>query len=192
MASGEIELTGICSGTEAWSVHEALVSGVHQETINSSGVHGSGAITVTAARVVDAAGVEISILSHGRPVTFEIDYLLRDPRLRERAQVVIALHRDGVHDVSRFISRELLFNASERREGTLTLTIPSLTLTDGTYSVTILIAREGYYDNNPTLFYTVNPDVYCCISRMFDVSVAGSGLIGSGTSHVLNGLWALK
>jgi ABC-type polysaccharide/polyol phosphate transport system ATPase subunit len=192
LASSEIELTGIVSGTDAWSVHEAVVSGIHQETINVSGVHGSGAIAVTAARFVGAAGVEADILRHGQPATLEIDYLLRDPRLRERAQVVIALHRDGVHDVSRFISRELLFNVSERREGTLTLTIPSLTLTDGTYSVTILIAKEGYYDSNPTLFYTVNPDVYCCISRMFDISVAGSGLIGSGTSHVLAGLWAMK
>ena len=144
------------------------------------------------ARFVDADGAELHILQHGRPATLEIEYLVRDPRLRERTQVVVAFHKDGVQDVSRFILRELLFDASERRTGVLTLTVPSLPLTDGTYSVTILIAKEGYYDSNPTQFYTINPDVYCCVARMFDVSVVGSGLIGSGTTHVLDGIWALK
>jgi len=92
----------------------------------------------------------------------------------------------------RYITRDLVFDAGERPRGTVRLAIPRLTLTNGSYAVTIMIAREGYYDTHQAVFYTINPSVYCCVSRLFEVSVVGSGLIGTGTRHVLDGVWSLE
>jgi len=72
------------------------------------------------------------------------------------------------------------------------LTIPRLTLTDGSYAVTIMIAKEGYYDTHQAVFYSINPSVYSCVSRLCEVSVVASGLIGTGTRHVLDGVWSLE
>ena len=122
----------------------------------------------------------------------DIDYAISDPDLNERCQVVLALHKDGIDDTCRYIARDLVFDASRRSRGTIRLTIPRLTLTDGSYAVTIMIAKERYYDTHQAVFYSINPSVYCCVSRFFEMSVVGSGLIGSGTRHVLEGAWSLE
>jgi ABC-type polysaccharide/polyol phosphate transport system ATPase subunit len=179
--------------TRAWTRHAAAVRFTATDgaasPLNTTGVHGSGAIVVDGARVVDAEGRETQSLRHGEPVTFQIDFNVIDPTLRERSQVVVALHRDGVQDVCRWISRDLMFDGAACPRGTAELHIPRLLLTDGDYSVTILVAREGYYDREQTQFFTINKDVYYCASRMFDIVVRGAGLIGSGTMSVAEGEW---
>jgi len=55
-----------------------------------------------------------------------------------------------------------------------------------------MVAKERYYDTDQAVFYSINPSVYCCVSRFFEMSVVGSGLIGSGTRHVLEGAWSLE
>jgi lipopolysaccharide transport system ATP-binding protein len=192
-----LDLGPLPEAVDDWRHHEAVLpEGVDSRhapasALNMSGVHGSGAIVVRAARVVDASGAATYSLRHREPAAFQIDYDIVDPELCERAQIVIALHRDGLQDVCRWISRDLLFGGGSRC-GTIRLDVPRLLLTDGEYSVTILIAREGYYDQAQTKFFTINADVYYCASRMFDFVVRGSGLIGSGTASVGEGEWSVK
>jgi lipopolysaccharide transport system ATP-binding protein len=157
--------------------------------INTSGMHGSGALVVHATRILNADGVETHSFQHREPVTLELDYEIRDPELRERPQIVLALHRDGVQDVARWISRDLTLDRSHGSRGQIRLHIPHLLLTDGQYSVTVLIAKEGYYDTPQVRFFSLNPDVYYCGSRLFDIVVRGSGQIGSGTVSVAEGHW---
>ena len=159
--------------------------------LNTAGVQGSGAISVTQAGFVDAEGQAAFFLRHGELATLEIGYRIADPKLDERAQVVVAIHREGVLDVCRFISRNLCFRARERGSGTIRLRVPRLMLTDGHYSVTIMISSEGYYDREQTVFYSINEQVYCCISRIFEFAVEGSGLIGRGTLQVSEADWGL-
>ena len=47
-----------------------------------------------------------------------------------------------------------------------------------------MIAKQGYYDTRQTTFFAINPDVYSCLSRVFDIHVVGSGPIGEGTVTV--------
>ena len=194
----EMELGGIAGEAPEWTTWlptdptSAAAAARDVVTVNLSGVHGTGTFTIRDARFVDAGGTETHVLEHGRPAALDIDYTIHDPHLRERSQIVIALHKDSIQDVCRFITRDLLFDSAAKNLGTVRLLIPSLQLTDGDYSVTIMIAREGYFDSNPTVFYTINPSVYCCISRMFDVSVTGSGLFGAGTVHVASGEWSIR
>lgn len=193
----EAQLGAITAVSPAWTTwtasdRAAAIATQEPAALNVTGVHGTGTFTVSDARFVHEDGSERHILHHGQPEALEIDYTIHDPNLRERSQIVIAFHKDGVTDVCRFITRDLLFDSTAQDHGTIRLEIPALLLTDGDYAVTVMIAKEGYYDSSPTLFYTINPNVYCCISRMFDVSVTGSGLLGSGTVHVARGDWSLR
>ncbi len=193
-AGKELALGRIVGPSAEWKTFTAAASnGSHEadRSVNVSGVHGTGSLAVVGARFVTDDGADQHILQHGRAARLEIDYAIFQPDLHERCQVVIAIHRDGVDDVCRYITRELTFDASERQRGTIRLAIPRLTLTDGTYAITIMIAKEGYYDTHQAVFYSINPSVYCCVSRLFEISVVGSGLIGSGTRHVLEGEWSL-
>jgi len=167
---------------------ESAVMGVG---VNTSGMHGSGALIIKGTRILDRDGIETHSLYHREPATLELEYELRDPAFLERPQIVVALQRDGVQDVCRWISRDLMLDRRERREGRIRLRIPRLLITDGQYSVTVLVAKEGYYDTEQTRFFSLNPDVYYCGSRMFDIVVRGSGLIGSGTVSVADGEWSV-
>ena len=196
VAGRELSLGRIVEPSADWNTYTALASnpadGATKRSLNRSGVHGTGAVVVLGARFVAEDNRELHILEHGTTARLDIDYAVVKPDLRERCQVVIALHKDGIEDVCRYITRELFFDASVRPRGTVRLTIPRLTLTDGSYAVTIMIAKEGYYDTHQAVFYSINPSVYSCVSRLFEVSVVASGLIGTGTRHVLDGVWSLE
>jgi hypothetical protein len=120
-----------------------------------------------------------------------IDYEIRRPELIERAQVVVALHRDGVQDVCRFIARDLVFAARDGAAGTIHLHVPRVLLAEGTYTVTVLIAQEGYYDREQVIFYSINPCVYACVSRVLEIVVGGGGLIARGTAVVGEADWSI-
>ncbi len=174
----------------------ASISDFHSRSeavvLNTAGIQGSGAISVTRAGFVDAEGQDTFFLRYGQPATLEIGYRIADPGLDERAQVVVALHRDGVQDVCRVICRDLRFRATDASAGRIRLILPRLMLTDGRYSVTIMISSEGYYDREQTVFYSINEQVYCCISRMFEFAVEGAGLIGRGTLQIPEAEWSLE
>jgi hypothetical protein len=192
----ELSLGRIAGSSDDWTTYAAAApeeaTDGGRRALDTAGVHGSGSIVVIGARFVSDDGCERHILQHGATARLEIDFAIFDPDLDERCQVVLALHKDGIEDVCRYITRDLVFDAHLRPRGTIRLTIPALTLTDGSYAVTIMIAKEGYYDSDQAVFYSINPSVYCCVSRLFEVAVVGSGLIGKGTRHVLEGVWTLR
>jgi hypothetical protein len=190
----ELLLGRIAEASGEWKTYVGEVSenGGAAAPRNIAGVHGTGAVVVTGARFVSDDGREVHVLEHGAPGRIEIDYAILQPELRERCQVVVAIHKDGIDDVCRYITRDLVFDSAQRMRGVILLTIPRLTWTSGTYAVTVMIAKEGYYDTEQLVFYSINPSVYSCVSRLFEVSVVGSGLIGSGTRHVLDGNWSLQ
>jgi len=192
----ELSLGRIVDQSVDWKTYTASAldgsSAATRQPRSVSGAHGTGAVVVTGAKFVSDDDRELHILEHGATARLDIDYAISDPDLNERCQVVLALHKDGIDDTCRYIARDLVFDASRRSRGTIRLTIPRLTLTDGSYAVTIMIAKERYYDTHQAVFYSINPSVYCCVSRFFEMSVVGSGLIGSGTRHVLEGAWSLE
>ena len=190
----ELPLGSLAHGSTGWTKHVATAQrdGSATRSVNVSGVHGTGAVVVKGARFVSEDGEEQHFLQHGAPTRLDIDYAILQPNLDECCQVVVAIHKDGIDDVCRYITRDLRFEAARGTTGVIRLTIPKLTLTDGTYAITLMITKAGYYDSDQSVFYSINPSVYCCVSRLFDVSVVGSGLIGSGTRHVLEGIWSLR
>lgn len=195
-ADGQAALLGHVHGAAGtWQTVECPLDNVSWSDagtdlgVNATGRHGSGALVVNDVRVLDGNGALTFQVVHGQPMTMEIDYELRDPDFLERPQIIVAWQRDGIQDVCRWISRDLVIDSRQGRDGTVRLRVPRLLLADGEYAVTVLVAREGYYDRTQVLFYTMNPDVYFCVSRLFNVAVTGAGLIGSGTVVVAEGEW---
>jgi hypothetical protein len=188
---GKLTATPHTWNSASFPIEESTAAAEVIAGINTSGMHGSGALIVHATRILNGEGVETHSFRHREPVTLELDYEIRDPELRERPQIVVALQRDGVQDVARWISRHLVLDRSRGARGRIRLHIPQLLLTDGQYSVTVLVAKEGYYDTPQVRFFSLNPDVYYCGSRLFDIVVRGSGLIGSGTVTVAHGEWSV-
>jgi lipopolysaccharide transport system ATP-binding protein len=190
----EYDLGPLPASTQEWVTHEVAYEGslvpAGAPVPDARGWYGTGDVVVTGARFLDVDNRERDVLEHGRPARLELTYQLVNPRLEDGIQVAVAFHRDGVEDVCRFIGRDLMI-ASSRRCGRLVLDIPSVDLTDGRYTVTILVVRNGYYDSPQPAFYTINPDVYCGLSRLFEISVTGSGMIGSGTLRVVPGKWSV-
>jgi hypothetical protein len=160
--------------------------------VNAAGVHGTGAITVTGLATVNESGDEVHFFRHGGPFEFRMSYRINQPDLLERPQVLVAFHKDGIQDVCRLITRDLLFDATGQRSGELRLRIPRLWLGAGTYTVTVMVAREGYYDEEQTRYFSLNPGVYACHTRALEIVVEGGGALAAGTVVVGDGQWSLE
>lgn len=187
-------LAGVAGEWTQWSadLRGRSSSGTGGREINSSGVHGTGAVTVTDIATFNAAGDETHFFAHGDPFELRLSYRINQPDLLERPQVLIALHRDGVQDVCRVITRDLLFDASQSRSGEVKVRIPELRLGVGNYTVTVMIARERYYDEEQTRYFSLNPGVYACHSRALEISVTSDSAIASGTVVVADAEWSLR
>ena len=159
------------------------------EAINATGVNGTGVIAVDDVSVAGPDGSPTHFLKHGEPATFSIRFRVVDRSLRERAQVVIALHRDGVLPVCRFVARELMFDGADAPEGVVTLALDRVVLGIGTYSVSVMIAAEGYLDKEQVVFYSLNNSVYASHSRVTEFRVTGEGLTPTNIVFVGDGVW---
>jgi ABC-type polysaccharide/polyol phosphate transport system ATPase subunit len=159
--------------------------------INTSGVHGTGAITLLDIKAIDAVGNEAHFFSHDEPFELVLKCRIHRDDLHERPQILVAFHRDGVQDVCRIITRDLVFDAELWRDGEIRLRVPHLRLGSGTYTVTVMVAREGYYDEEQTRYFSLNPGVYACHSRALEIVVTGGGAVASGTAIVADGEWRI-
>jgi hypothetical protein len=153
--------------------------------------HGSGRLVVTSIRSYGSQDRLTLQLDHGRTARFEVDFTINDPALDEHCQVIFAFHRNGIEDICRVIARELRFNAHSHRRGTVCMEFDRLPLGAAEYTITVLIAKEGYYDSNPAQFYSVNPDVYACHPKALSIKVINGGVVGTGTGAVLDATWTL-
>jgi lipopolysaccharide transport system ATP-binding protein len=172
----------------------AHVDGTHldeEPETGLSGRHGTGVIAVDSVRPLDRDRREAYSFRHGDPFELEIAYRVNTPGLRERAQVLVAFQRDGVHDVMRTITRDLLFDEAQARRGIVSMRFPRLRLANGSYSVTVMVAKEGYYDETQSRYFAVNPGVYTCLARAFEIVVEGGGIVGTGTGVVSDAEWAV-
>jgi ABC-type polysaccharide/polyol phosphate transport system ATPase subunit len=192
-----LDLGDLPPATREWKHHVMRIAAFdtaaapRPSDVNATGQHGSGAISVTKVQTLRAAGEEAHMFAHGEPFELRVHYRINKPGLRERAQVVLAFHRNGVEDVCRLITRNLLFDEATAPTGVVVLRLPRLQLAEGTYTLTIMLAEEGYYDRQQTLFYSLNPGVYDCLTKVLEIAVYNGGIIGSGTAVVGEGDWTL-
>ena len=186
-------IDGQAGGWSRWSAETGGPRpGAAASQVNASGVHGTSAISILGIQTLDERGSETHFFEHGKPFQLRLRYRVHQPDLRERPQILIAFHRDGVQDVFRVITRDLFIDAAEARDGEIVLSVPALPLGAGSHTVTVMVAREGYYDETQTLYFSLNPGVYACHSRALEMVVTGGGAVASGTAVVGQGDWSLS
>jgi hypothetical protein len=154
--------------------------------------HGSGRVVVTDMRFLDAGGQETLQLVHGERCSIVLGYRVNDAALKEHCQVVLAFKRNGIEDVFRLFGKELLFDAATAPQGEIVLHIERMPLGAAEYSLTVLVAAENYYEERPTIFYTVNPKVYWAARDVIDIKVVSDHLIANGTGVVGEASWSLR
>jgi lipopolysaccharide transport system ATP-binding protein len=178
-----------------WRTHRFAIAapegarGEAGDAVNVSGVHGTGVVRVLDVRLTDASGRECVTFVHGACMVVEIRYEVRDRDYRGRPQVLLAFQRDGIVDVGRIIARDIAIDARGGPLGTLQARIDPLRLGAGRYALSLMIAAAGYYESEQTVFFSVNPQVYACISRAVEFVVEGVG-VAAGTGVVLDAAWS--
>jgi ABC-type polysaccharide/polyol phosphate transport system ATPase subunit len=155
-------------------------------------VHGTGDVLITGIRALDAAGRETLLVRHGEPMTFEVAFEIRNLSLRGGADMLLGFHRDGVADVCRLFTSELQFDAAAVPCGVVKIDVPRVMFANGVYTVSVTLAKAGYYASNPVIFYSINPDVYACLSRVLEIQVFGGDLVASGAGVVGEAAWRIE
>jgi lipopolysaccharide transport system ATP-binding protein len=159
--------------------------------IGGAAIHGTSDILITSVHSFDDIGNETLMIRHGTPMSVEIRFEVRNPQLHQTADLLVGFHRDGISDVCRFFTPDLRFDATNAPVGVVKMMIPRLNVANGTYTVSLTLARAGYYANSPAVFYSINPDVYTCLSRVLEIQVYGGDFVASGAGIVGEATWQL-
>lgn len=154
---------------------------------------GSGRLVVTGTQIYDADGNQSLAFRHGDKAVLCIEYRVHDPDLHERCQVALVFKRNGVEDVMRLRGLDLEFDAKHARVGVIEVSLDPIILGVGKYAVTVLIAKEGYYEDNGGQFFSINPDVYDCQANCLEFEVyehdsvfpVGTGFVGQANMRLV-------
>jgi hypothetical protein len=189
----------VCGAAGEWSTFRASMSSEGAAGVTASRIaahandtHGSGRVAIQGIELIDGEGRSSLQFVHGRPLRVVLDYQINDPSLAERCQVVLAWRRNGIDDVFRLFCTEVLFDGGARPKGQLVCSLDCLPLGAGEYSLSVLVAAEGYYESNPTQFFSINSKVYWARGNMLDVKISAPSLIASGTAVVGEAEWSLR
>jgi hypothetical protein len=193
-----IDLRELSTSPGAWRTHTVSFNRTgsmpvrENMVVDAVGVEGSGDIVITRFAMIDAHGAEIHTVEHGAPVSFRTHFEIRRTDLRERAEVFIVVSRNSTERVCKFKTNELLFDGTLQPTGIVAMHLPKMMLGQGTYTVAVEIAAEGYLDQAHQKFFSIDPNVYCCLTHALEFVVLDSGWIGPGTILEGEGEWMMS
>jgi ABC-type polysaccharide/polyol phosphate transport system ATPase subunit len=194
-----VELGPLSTVAGRWATHTASVPQQDQAgpkaadlLVRGDGVLGSGNVVITHFAMLDDAGAETHTIRHNESVTLQIGFRIVKPGLRERAQVFIIISRNNVERVCKFMTAELMFDAAAMTEGVVEMRLAKMMLGAGQYSVAVQISAEGYIEQGSAKFFSLDPDIYHCLTHAQDFLVTDSGWIGDGTTFEGEGQWLIR
>lgn len=185
------------TGAKAWAAVAAALAGDGTGAAAAPAVktpenarQGSGRVVLSGFNLANGAGETTFTLQHGEPAVISFDYFINDPSLDEKCQIIFAFKRNGVEDVARVMGRDIRFNAGAARSGRIEARLDPLRLGVARYTITILVAREGYFENHSGQFFSINPDVYDCEAACLEFDVADrNSPFSTGTGAVFEAAW---
>jgi hypothetical protein len=181
----------------AWCVHTAKA--VTDKSTDSrsldfpagTGIQGSGHIILNDFSMFDGRGNDVRVVRHGDPVTFRARFHILNERLREHAQVIIVISRNGSERICKFMTSNLQFDGSTLNEGIIEMRLPKMMLGAGEYSAAVEIAAEGYTQRGMNKYFSVDPEVYHCLTHALDFVVTDAGWIGNAVFEG-DGEWSMR
>ena len=153
--------------------------------------HGSGAIRFSYVELIDGTNKSTRLFRQGEPFVIEMGYDLLDPSCAGNLELNIAISRDGVIDVTRAFYPTLSL-PPDRKRGKVQMIADELALANGTFVMSILIAKRGYYASNPVIPFSLNPDVYDVVARAVEFQVEERHLAYRGTVAECKSRWRVE
>jgi ABC-type polysaccharide/polyol phosphate transport system ATPase subunit len=154
---------------------------------------GSGRIVLSNFRMANAEGEEAFSLLHGKPAALRFDFHINDPQLSEHCQIIAVFKRNGIDDVMRLKTDDLKFDAGSNRTGQVEMRMDQVRLGTGHYTLTVMAARERYFETQSGMFFSINPDVYDVHSACLEFDVTDPGQsFSTGTGSVGTASWRLS
>ena len=152
---------------------------------------GSGRVAMLNFEILNHEQKPTFLLEHQKSAVFKIAFEVRDPNLKEKVQVLLAFRRNGIDDIARVLCRDLLITAQNDSTQTVSASFDSFDLGPGRYTMTVLMCREGYFETQTGLFYSINPDVYESRRDALEFEVVDhASTLSSGTGVVLRAKWS--
>lgn len=150
---------------------------------------GTGEIRLTGSYALDAKGASEE-LRQGEACAFVFNFHVNKVDPMAQFELLITIYRDGVQDVARAFFSSIQFPACAR-EGKLLFRIPRLSLTEGDYVASVLLAKAGYYASGATKQFTVNDQVVDVLNRRMLFSVKRGHAAYAGTHAEIFGHWQM-
>lgn len=161
--------------------------GIRPSKPKASGRYGTGDVTIEGVRVLDEQGEVAVVVRHGHAMRIEVDYLVRNRALSGEIVVAAGLHRDGYLPVASFVSPPF---APGTTEGTVTLSVDNVHMTNGEYMVAVGLVRPEVWRSG--IFFSMSPDVLDHRPRVASFKVVDDRQIATGWVYVQEGKWTVR
>ena len=190
--AGEIELSPDCKPGSLSLPLDCSALPEYQEVRNRVRErHGTGDVRITEVLFFnDETPFPTTRLTQLRPFALEIRLQKINPSALD-IEIVVAFQRDGVLDCMRAFSSTLKMSSGSG-ENVVRFAADLMPLGVADYNVTVMVAKAGYYESNPTKFYSINPGVIDVVGRLFKISVASAHHAYQGTVVACVGQWSLS
>ena len=187
--AGEIDLAaGAVQSLSLPLERENLPEHVTDRVTGEEVRHGSGGIRIMSIDIVDRTGRSTRQLQQGEHYRIEFGYRLVVRQIADNLEMIIAISRDGVLDCMRAFNRELNL-PNERPCGIIQYEINDLPLANGSFVLSALVAKRGYYEAQIGRPYSLNENVYDVVSRALEFVVVESCPAYRGTIFEASGQW---
>jgi FkbM family methyltransferase len=180
-APGQWERVEITAGSEPEFLNDYLLRPI-----------GSGHIRIDSVKIVDDDCNTIFQVNHADKFRLLIDVVVQNPGINEYPDIVVAFHRNGSQDVARYLCRHIKLDGRQSPKATIALDFDSLPLSAGAYAITVLVAKQSYYDTEQTQYFTINPSVYACLSRCLEFEILRDSTLSAGTLFVGEASWSVS
>ena len=152
--------------------------------------HGTGDVRITEVLFFgDETPFPTTRLTQLRPFAVEIHLQKINPSALD-IEIVVAFQRDGVLDCMRAFSSTLKMS-SGLGGNVVRFAADLMPLGAADYNVTVLVAKAGYYELNPTKSFSINPGVIDVLLRSLQITVAPAHLAYQGTVTACVAQWSL-
>jgi lipopolysaccharide transport system ATP-binding protein len=150
--------------------------------------HGSGALRIMAFDILDKHRESVRLLQLGEPVTFRINYKINNRDSASDVEASIVFYKDSVTDVMRIFASSLELSV-DSDQGVIELYLERLPLCFGSYTISFIFAKKGYYEENSGRAFSINRDVYDVLSRAVEFTVPYGNPAFTGSIVAYEGQW---
>lgn len=121
--------------------------------------HGSGAVRITGIDIRDDQDRSVRMIDVHQPISITVGYEVRQRSGLGDVEVMVALRRDKVTDVMHAFGEDISLPTGQA-QGQIRVDLGPFPMSRGRYTITVMIARAGYYASASPTFFSINPDVY--------------------------------